>query len=674
MELRALEVENFRQFYGTQRLEFATGDRNVTVVHGSNGSGKTTLLNSFLWLFYDEITLPQPDQVASERALAEAEPGDLVTTRVRLVFTHEGSRYEAERVTEFEKRDDNDLSGTEAVSEVTLEYTDDRGNTKRRKNPETALKQIMPERLREIFFFDGETIDQLSAIGEQEKIQEAIRKIMGLEILERAKRHLDEVQGRFEDEMQEHGSEELSDLVEERNRKKTIRSSREEELSEFKNSKEKTRGEIEDIDDRLATLEDSRELQERREDLKQELAETEDDIEAIDTDLAEVISSDGYLPFALPAVTETAEMLREKRQKGEIPSEIKGHFVDDLLDLGECICGRPLESGTVHYENVEEWKGKAGSSELEQAALNIAGRFSEMGEDEEALFGEIESLLERRRNKVDRKREYEEEIDEISDKLTDKDTEDVRELEERRQDLEDNITDYDQEIGSLRTKIEKLDDKIEELNDEISEARQKNQKAETARRRAQTAAYLHDRIETLHADYQDQVRQDVNQRVNDIFQEIISKDYYAKITDDYSLRILKDVGEQKEVEVARSTGERQVASLSFIATLVSLARERYESDENTAYFTGGIYPMIMDSPFGYLDPDYQQSVSRMLPGMADQVVVLVTQSQWSDAVAGEMDAVAGERYYLRYHDPAEDGDAEFEQTEITSERVVQADV
>jgi len=75
----------------------------------------------------------------------------------------------------------------------------------------------MPERLREIFFFDGETIDELSAIGGQEKIQTAIQNIMGLTILERGKRHLEAVRKRFEEEVSKHGSDELSELYEERN-------------------------------------------------------------------------------------------------------------------------------------------------------------------------------------------------------------------------------------------------------------------------------------------------------------------------------------------------------------------------------------------------------------------------------------------------------------------------
>ena len=74
--------------------------------------------------------------------------------------------------------------------------------------------------------------------------------------------------------------------------------------------------------------------------------------------------------------------------------------------------------------------------------------------------------------------------------------------------------------------------------------------------------------------------------------------------------------------------------------------------------------MLMDSPFGYLDPTYQKRVSRMLPKMANQVVVLVTDSQWSDEVASEMASIAGEEYKLEYHNSADNNPSEYEHTEI----------
>lgn len=664
MELEQLTITNFRQFYGEQTLQFSQdGTQNVTVIHGSNGSGKTTILNAFLWLFYEDITLPRPDQIPSERALAEVTQGGTVEVSVSLEFDHEGQAYTATRTKTYRRKSDSGLSASVTDENVVVEFVDTDGNHKLRGNPDDTLRSIMPERLREIFFFDGETIDELSAIGGQGKIQTAIQNIMGLTILERADRHLDTVRKNFEDEVGEYGSKELAALYDERSEVEAELQSAQDELAETESSREETESELESVEDRLRELEDSRGHQEERDALDSDIRGLEEDIEEIERRIAKRVSDDGYLPFAMPAVENTAEMLREKRERGEIPTEIKTQFVDDLLDIEECICGRELLPGSEPHDRVESWRERAGSSALEETAMNIAGRLSEIGEGEGRLFDDIEDQLGRRSDKRDEKQRKEERISEISSLLSDVDTEDIARLEERRTDLKAQISTYDQTIGRLETQISDFEDDLDELREEIDAAEEENEKADLARRRAQMAEYLGDRVTQLFDGYQNSVREQVNTRVNDIFGEIIAKDYYAQIDETYALRILKDVGSEEAIPVAKSTGERQVASLAFIASLISLARERYESEETMTYFTGGIYPMIMDSPFGYLDPMYQKRISAMLPEMAPQVVVLVTQSQWTDEVAGEMGTVADEEYHLAYHNPEED-DVEYEYTEI----------
>ena len=667
MELDTLTIDNFRQFYDTQEIQFSRdGERNVTVVHGSNGSGKTTILNAFLWLFYDEVTFSRPEQIPSERALAETPENGTVEVRVSLTFDHEERTYTATRTKSYRRSGGRGLSSTVVDEELSVELVDADGNHKRRGNPQDTLESIMHERLREIFFFDGETIDELSAIGGQEKIQKAIQNIMGLTILERADRHLAAVRKRFEDEVGKHGSDELSELYDRRNDIEEELERKQDELEETKSSKDETENERERVEERLRELDDSRGLQEERDSLEEDISNLEDDIAEIEGDIAERISDDGYLPFAMPAVEETAQMLREKRNRGEIPAEIKTHFVDDLLDMNECICGRDLVEGSDPYRTVETWRERAGSSALEETAMNIAGRLSEIGEGEEQLFDDIEEKLERRSTKRDTKQEKEERISEISSLLSDVDTENIAQLEDRRADLEAQVSEYDQTVGRIEGEISTLEDDLEDLGEQIDAAEEKDEKADLARRRAQMAEYLGTKVDDLFERYKNEVRKQVNTKVNDTFQDVIAKDYYAEIDEDYSLRILKDVGSEEAVPVAKSTGERQVASLSFIASLVSLARERYESDEDRTYFPGGIYPMIMDSPFGYLDPKYQKRISKILPGMAEQVVVFVTQSQWTEEVEGEMGRVAGEEYHLEYHNPATNG-VEYEHTEIVRE-------
>jgi DNA sulfur modification protein DndD len=62
----------------------------------------------------------------------------------------------------------------------------------------------------------------------------------------------------------------------------------------------------------------------------------------------------------------------------------------------------------------------------------------------------------------------------------------------------------------------------------------------------------------------------------------------------------------------------------------------------------------MDSPFGALGGRYRKRVSSEIPEMADQVLVLVTDTQWSNEVRREMDSIAGEKYSLEYEEDEDD--------------------
>jgi DNA sulfur modification protein DndD len=662
MELVRLTVENFRQYYGVQEIEFAgDSEENVTVIHGANGSGKTTLLNAFTWLFYDTITLPQPDNVASVRALAEVDPGDEVVVGGELVFEHEGTRYTFKREQTVERDAGDELVGTQIDEELTLTYVDEFGNTKTRSNPSVTIKQIMPERLREVFFFDGETIDKMVA-DDQDRVQEAIRNIMGLEILDRAERHLDYVRREFQSEMEEHGSDEMQELL---TRQDEIEGQIEQKKTELQNaqeSKERTEAELEEVREKLESRRESRRLEKERKELESDLEAKNEEIETVNDRIGELIAEEGQLPFAVPAVERTAKMLNKKRQSGEIPSEIKETLVDDLLDEGECICGRPLPDGSEPRQSVAAYRERAGSSELEEVAMQIAGRLSELANSQESFYSDLDTALEERSDLEDDRRELREKLDEVSAKLKDTD-EDVAELEQRREDLSEDRDEYTQEIGRIEGQIDDLRSELSAVKGDIEAAEEENERSEQARRRAQTATYLRDRVVGLYERFQDSVRQSVNERVNDLYRRILAKDYFIEVSEDYKLEFRRSVKGNPDQTVPVSTGERQVASLSFISSLVSLARERYESEEESPYFSGGIYPVVMDSPFGSLDPDYQEEVSRMVPEMAQQVVVMLTDSQWSDEVSGEMGPRAGREYDLIYHDPEEDG-TEYEYTEI----------
>src|SRR5690606_15963617 len=215
MILEELIIRNFRQYYGRQAIEFAKDQKhNVTVIHGENGAGKTALLNALTWCLYGTINLPHPEKLLNERTAAEMNEGELADAAVILRFTEQNRSYAVRRQQTFIKVDG--LIEPFGETTIYLQYTDENGEFREAKNPQVAIDQILPERMRSYFFFDGERIDNLAKEDNTHEIVDAIRNVMGLEVVERGVRRLDAVRKHLQSEFKRLGDTETRGLIEAR--------------------------------------------------------------------------------------------------------------------------------------------------------------------------------------------------------------------------------------------------------------------------------------------------------------------------------------------------------------------------------------------------------------------------------------------------------------------------
>ncbi len=654
MRLHRLHLTNFRQFR-TGSITFAQGgDDNVTVIHGQNGSGKTTLRNALTWVLYGDVNFTlRPNHLGSQGAFAEVEPGNSVRVEVALEFEDEDIDYELARWVEYQKQSASDYQGEVIDEDLSLTFTKPDGTRGTRNNPQDSIEQILPQRLSSLFFFDGEYITQLSEKRSDDEIREAIQNIMGLKIIERSIDHLETVEARFEDELQNAASSELKSLMETRSELRSTKQDHEQALESAEETRDTLKSEIGDIKRKLEQIDDSAGLEEDRTELEDELDQVETRIEEINEEIEDTISTKGHLPFAMPAVEETAKDLDKLRDKGAIPSEVSNQFVDRLLDDEVCLCGRPLEPGTEPYTNVASYKSEAVTEGFDQAAIRIISHLTQLDSERDNYFETIDELLQQRSELRDSEQEIAEELSEISGKLEKIDVVDPEtgetpaELEAAREKKADELEDAKADIVRHEIKIEELEAELKEINTQIDEARQDKQEAELARKRMRATESVRQQLESSFDQLQTRVRKWSNKLVDDTFAEIATKEYKAEITDEFELRI-KDQIQDEYLEVEKSRGERQIASLTFIGSLVQIARERYESSSNSEHFSGGIYPIVMDSPFGALDSDHRRQVSAVIPRMAEQVVILVTDSQWRGPVANELGDRAGKQYRLAF--------------------------
>jgi DNA sulfur modification protein DndD len=660
MKFNTLHLSNFRPFVD-ERIDLDPGkDHNVTVVHGQNGSGKTTLLNAIHWVLYGEADFDtHPDRLANQGEMSKLSVGDRITVSVELNYTHDGEAFKLTRETVFERQSETDFDGEEIDSTVTLEQRT--GSTyEELGNPSHRVEQALPSKLSDLFLFDGEYINKLSGVDYSGEIQTAIQNIMGLEILERSERHLGNVQSRFEDEIKAEGSSELEEFVTQKQELNEKINDIEQRIKENQNTIDTLETENTNIDSKLEKIEEVAELQSERNELEQQREELQKTLETRKQNIQSTISNRGYLPFAMDAIENTAQEIDRLREQGKIPSELANEFVTELLDENECICGRPLEEGSESYRAVSSYQSEMETEGIDQAAIRYIAHLGNIQDEHASLFDDIEGFVDKRQSLREKIDDLDEEIDELSTKIAEHDEydpeqdESPKELEEKRRENAEKQGELKTQIKNLKESKSKRQDKLETVNEKIEAAREEREEVVLARKRMKAAEMIRADINESYQQLQQKVRTWSNNRVQETFNDIASKQYRAEITDEFELKIREEVNDTS-LTVDKSRGERQIASLAFIGSLVDIARERYESDSDHEYFKGGIYPIIMDSPFGSLDNEHRREISRVIPTLADQVVVFVTDSQWEGPVAEEMDDLAERQYRLNYDDGGENG-------------------
>lgn len=670
MELVQLDLENFRQFKD-DTVEFSQGSENgVTVIHGSNGSGKTTLLNAFTWLFYGQVDFDtRPDRLVNEGEIAGCSVDEKLPVSVRLNFEHEGTEYIAHRRAVYQKGSETDFDGELVDMDLTVKYRDGRSWSER-GNPANTLDQIIPERLSSLFFFDGEDIEELAGIDNQGRIQESIQNIMGLTILERATRHANAAAGRFEDEVEQHASEELSNLIEEKRDIESHIEDLERKHQDTERARDRVAEEIRDIEQMVGRLDESAALQDSRKEYREDRKGIEAQVERLNEAIRNEVQQKGFVPLGMPLIQETAEELDEMREDGIIPSELNDSYIDSLLEAEQCVCGRSLEPGTEHYRYIKSQKGDSVADGVEQSALRIISHLNQFSDMQSSFFENVDEIIEERKGLHDEIDDLNEMIDDVTSELQDMDQttesgESVKELEARLEAKVEEKEELNVKIGQIEQQIEDEESKINELEDEIGDKRDEREEALLAKRRQTAAELVEKELDEAFEGLKDRIRKLSNKKIRDTFGSIASKDMTAEITDNFELKIWQRIGGNR-VEVDKSTGERQIASLAFIGSLVAIARQRYETDSDSDYFTGGIYPLVMDSPFGALDMEHRREVSRVIPELANQVVVFATDSQWKGPVEDEMSPRVGSQYWLDFDDG--DGNNAHPQTTIRTEQ------
>lgn len=655
MKLTSIRLCNFRQFYGkTPEIVLAHDKQHTTIIHGNNGAGKTTLLNAFTWVLYEKFSaaFTSEEQLVNKRAIAESSLGVAVDCWVEVGFEHHNKRYQAKRLCRAYKTEAGIEQGQ---SELYLQIAGDDGRwLLPQQLPDDIIGQILPASLHQYFFFDGERIEQIVRSDQKSEIAEATKTLLGVEVLNRSIKHLREAKKSLEAELALIGDSETKKLLKEQNNlehESQAISDRQREINqELAHHDEVKRT----VGNRLLELSGAEELQRLRDELEGKAKLVREQLKQAKDSLKRVISNRGYTVLLSQTTAEFRLIVDDLRARGELPVGIKRQFVGDLLNQQRCICGAELIEGTHAHQQVSAWMDKAGMADIEETAIRMGVQVDEMDKQVPEFWEELDrqqAVMAQGRTEL---AQLETQLDDINKKLRTYPSEDIQHLQRRLDETEEKIRELMLEKGANQQKIQSLKDEIELKIKQITKHKMNEAKQTLAQQRIAAALDAIERLTEVRSRLENQFRSSLEKRVQEIFTSISFTPYIPKLNEKYELTLVENtLGE--ETIVAASTGENQILSLSFIGGIIDRVRDWIQ--ENTLMgLDSSTFPIVMDSPFGSLDEIYRRQIAKILPRLANQLVVLVTKTQWRGEVAQEMQNYIGREYVLTYNSPKPDGE------------------
>jgi len=659
MILERLVVENFRQFRGRQDIVFADNRaRNVTLVHAENGFGKTTLLNAFRWVLHgnDGLTVDfeKPHEIINDvEARSGRDPNDIAAT-VELTFKHDLERITITRkLTLAQQRLDH------CKPLLTVEVMRDGQTFNNVPGPAQKIRTIVPEGIAEFLFFNGENIDHLAMEENSAKVAEAIRVMLGLELLKTTINDLKHpnVRGKFVKELRDNTSEEKQGLLDEQQVDDTKLAKVTERRAQVVKEVEICDREVQMIDHKLEANREASELQLRRGRLQSEERELQAKRTETTRRITRLIAEDGYTLFAQGLVSRGREIVSNLRAEGKIPARVLNSFLQELLESGNCICKRCLEPGTPERAAVENLLTIAGDQEFNNAVGALDNALGLIDGVSVKTRENLQILNAERLELNMHLRRVEEEMEDIHQKLGAKNDNQVQELEEARRNHLLKRDALQKELGRLGENEEGLKNRAVEIKKAIDGIEESEEQARLAQRRMDAMDDCIKTLEDILAAEVAELRPELNKEINRHFQSVIDRDYWAELTEDFTVRVRRRVnvigGEGEVIDVARNQAMRQSLSLAFVGSLVALASRRAKIPTILKGLDGSDYPVVMDSPFGALDESHRKGVANMLPTLANQVVAFVSSSQYNGPVEHVFSkgGLIGKRYYLVYHGP-----------------------
>lgn len=654
MIFKSIILENFRPYYGRVNFEFCSGEKNITLLKAENGSGKTTLLEAIKWGLYGDnlnLTAGNPKQFGASSFVNKkylSENKGKVSAKVILTIVGKVSEEAVEEeytiIREIVFENDAFIATNLTLKTKTGEIN----------NSQEIIDKLLPKEID--FFVDGERLEKIAPEKDNvrkiknesvEVLKESINRVLGIKSLENAVSDVAKIHKEFEKEYLESSKSEkniveLTKKIDEfrtkEKEKKYQKEEKEKEVEVLKERREKFNEKYEEI---LTQSQEDEKIKIKIDSFQKKKLELEKKENLILNRYKKLLSIKGVEIISDTILNNAFKIVEEKKNKGEIPSRYEKEFLEELLELKTCICGASLEKDTENYIKIKEKLEKAASKESREKISEIF--FILKNRDKKKRLLDInqikKELVEIKQNKA----EAEEELEKLLQKSNYDLQVEFQNIKSQIKEIESKENILHKQIGSIELELENIKKELNSLTISKQEADKKNEKSKRERLKRDFAYKILLDFETLKKHKETQGRDGLKKKIEEVYSQINKKGYQVELTEDFTFKIYDSDGK----EAGTSKGEAKNKALSFIGGLIYYAKELNKQNNNSEIESdGGIYPLVLDAPYGDLDNEYRLDFTKMLPVLSEQIIVMVSSGQWNSKIEEVVKNKIGKKYIL----------------------------
>lgn len=637
LRFTSLTIEDFGPFKGRQTIDFTDKD-GVTIIWGNNGRGKTTLLNVFRFALFSKVQGRQGEikdllLLCNSESRSEGKYG----FKVVLGMDVDGIHYELTRQYTLK-------------SGVTIPARNDDFEEKHFLKENTSilsgaqcdhlLKSIMPQEVSRFFLFDGELLQEYEELLADDatagaKIKDSIEQILGVPVLTNGSVDVQSVLDEYkraknktaqEDIRTQKIASQISALEAKCTEHQAEYNRLRDELREQCAAKSKIEGELDQEDKVRGLISDA-----KAEEIS--IAEKKSRKDGLLSSIV-AVTKDAWKALINPCVSKVLAKVDDRIHELELRANTQittRQFIDEMhqaITNKHCVlCDQDIGDKLLQkmQDRISSAESEFGGLTAEEKA-ELAHLRLQHASLSEMLFPSCKGQLQI----------YEKQLAEL--------IVDIGRAERRLSTVRDDIAKYG-DVGGVTERIQKLISDLSVSNAKITNL-EEGKKAESdiiedtkrsittldaqlnrlahgkelddAKRRVELCEEIHSIFEQGISAYRDKLKSDVERDATDLFVKIRNDpDYISlKINDNYGLSIVHRSG--KEVPL-RSAGYEHIVALALIAAL-----------HKNAPLRG---PIIMDSPFGRLDPGHKDKITQNLPAMSEQIILLVYTHEIDEQIA-----------------------------------------